>query len=313
MRRYLAIRLLHTIPILWGVVTLVFLAMRLVPGDPAQVALGEYARQEAIQALREEMGLSRPLWSQYVAFLGGLARGDLGQSYITKRSIRDDLARELPFTVDLTVASTLLSLIVGIPLGIVSALRRNSAIDYIARTAALIGLSIPPFYLGIVLLLVFALYVPVFPIIGGGEIASVGSRLHHLVLPAVSLGLITASFVARMTRATMFEVLNEDYVRTARAKGLRERLVIARHAFRNALIPVITVVGLYLGVTLSGSVLTETVFNRPGLGRFMVGAILKRDYTIVQSTMVLFAAFVVFVNLAVDLAYGLADPRIRYE
>ncbi len=313
MRRFALRKVVATLPILLGVVTIVFFAMRLVPGDPAQVVLGEYGSAQAIEALRKEMGLTRPLLVQYLEFLGSLVRGDLGKSYITKRQILPDLIAELPYTADLTIASTLISVLIGIPAGIVSAVRRNSLADYVARTLALAGLSTPPFYLAVLLLLFFALKVPIFPIMGGGDLADLGGRLHHLVLPAFSLGLITASLVARMTRATMLEVLGEDYVRTARAKGLSPRVVVNKHALRNALIPIVTVVGLYMGVTLGGAVLTETVFNRPGLGRFMIGAVLKRDYTIIQSTMVIFATFVVLVNLAVDLIYGMFDPRIKYD
>ena len=305
--------MVNTVPILLGVVTIVFVAMRLVPGDPAQAALGEYASAEAIQALRAEMGLTRPLWVQYGAFLGSLARGDLGKSYITKRQIRGDILAELPYTVDLTLASTCLSLLIGLPAGIVSAIKRNTAVDYLTRVASLLGLSMPPFFLGILLLLVFALAIPLFPVMGGGNLSSLRERILYLALPAFSLGSIAAALVARMTRASMLEVMREDFIRTASAKGLAGSVVVYKHALRNALIPIVTVVGLYLGVTLGGSVVTETVFNRPGLGRLMVGAILNRDYTVVQSSMVIFAGFIVIVNLLVDLTYGFFDPRVRYD
>lgn len=311
--RYVVAKLAYAVPILWAAVTLVFFAMRLIPGDPTDVVLGEYATPTARQALQAQMGLDEPLLAQYGKYLGGLLRGDVGRSLITNRPILADLRRELPYTVDLTLASTLISMIIGIPIGVMSALRRNSAVDYAFRTFALLGLSAPPFYLAIVLLLLFAVVWPWFPVMGGGDMASILDRLYHLVLPAFSLGLINAALVTRMTRASVLEVLGDDYIRTAHSKGLGPARVIYRHALRNALIPIITVVGLNMGVVIGGAVLTEIVFSRPGIGKMLVDAILKRDYPVVQTSIIVIAALVTVVNLVVDLLYGFLDPRIRYE
>lgn len=306
-------RALFAIPILLCVVSIVFFAMRLVPGDPAEVRLGEHATAEAIRALRLELGLDRPLWAQYVTCLRRVLTGDLGRSVITDRPIASEISRNLPYTIDLAIGSTIIGLLLGLPIGILSALKPNSILDYVTRTLALAGLSAPAFYLGVILLYLLSLRLDLFPVIGGGDLRNFGDRLYHLFLPSLSLGLIQMSFVMRITRSSMLDIINEDYVKTARAKGLREMIVLMKHALRNALIPIATAMGLYFGTLLGGTVLTETVFSRPGIGKLIVGAIQKRDYTTLQSGLMIFAGFVVFVNLFVDLLYGYIDPTIRYD
>jgi ABC-type dipeptide/oligopeptide/nickel transport system permease component len=301
------------IPTLWVMVSLVFLAMHLLPGDPAIVILGEHASAESLEKIREELGLNRPLYMQYLSFLGNMIQGDFGNSLSNNKPVSWLILSVLPYSVILSISAILISIVIGIPIGILSALKRNKLIDYIGRIAALLGFSTPSFYLGILLLLFFSLKLDLFPMIGGGELDDIGSTLHHLVLPALAMGLVNASIIMRMTRSALLDVLNEDYVQTARSKGLHERKVIYKHALRNALIPVIAVIGVYVGVTLGTAVLTEIVFNRPGIGKLLVGAVYNRDYPTIQGTLVVFAAFIAFINLLTDLSYGITDPRIRYE
>lgn len=313
MFKYIIRRILWMIPTLWFIVSIVFFAMHLLPGDPAIAILGEYATAEALAHLREELGLNRPLLLQYASFLGGLVQGDLGISLTNNKSVTQLILRMLPYSIELALSAIFVSIVIGIPIGIVSALKRNKFIDYAGRTLALLGFSTPSFYLGILLLLLFSLKLDLFPMIGGGKEGDLISRLHHLVLPALSLGLVNASMVMRMTRSALLETMGEDYIQTARSKGLKEMRVIAKHALRNALIPVIAVIGVYVGVTMGTAVLTEIVFNRPGIGKLLVGAVYNRDYPTIQGTLVVFAAFIAIVNLLTDLSYGVADPRIRYE
>jgi len=301
------------IPTLLFIVTIVFFAMHLLPGDPAIAILGEYASAEALADLREKLGLNRPLLTQYLSFLGNLIRGDLGTSLSNSKPVSFLIIRMLPYSIELSMSAILISILIGIPIGILSALKRNMFIDYIGRTFALLGFSTPSFYLGILLLIFFSLKLDLFPMIGGGELDDFRSRLYHLVLPAFSLGLVNASMVMRMTRSTLLDIMNEDYIQTARSKGLREGKVIYKHALRNALIPVIAVIGVYVGVTMGTAVLTEIVFNRPGIGKLLVGAVYDRDYPTIQGTLVIFATFIALVNLFTDLSYGITDPRIRYE
>jgi peptide/nickel transport system permease protein len=306
-------RILVSIPILLAVLTLVFLFIRVAPGDPAVAALGDYASREAVEALRERMGLNAPLPVQYFRFLRDLACGDLGKSLITGVPVSQEVARVLPYTLELTTGGILIGAILGVPLGVLTALRRNTIADYLGRVFSLAGLSIPAFYLGILMMLLFSIKLGLFPVVGGGDIHDLGDNLYHLVLPALGLGLIMTAYVTRMSRSATLNVLNEDYIRTARAKGLQERVVLLRHALRTALIPIISVIGVYSIVLIGSSVMTEVVFSRPGLGKMMVGAMKQRDYTALQSIMVIYALFVVLINLLTDLAYGLIDPRIRYE
>jgi ABC-type dipeptide/oligopeptide/nickel transport system permease component len=259
------------------------------------------------------MGLNAPLWLQYVRFLGKLAQGDFGRSLINDVPVSQQLRRVLPYTLELTGAGIFFGLLLGVPLGVVTALRRNTLLDYGGRIFGLAGLSVPAFYLGILLMLLFSVQLDWFPVVGGGELSNPRDNLHHLVLPALSLGLIMMAYITRMTRSAMLQVLNEDYIRTARAKGLRERIVLFRHGLRTALIPIVSVIGVYSIVLIGSSVMTEVVFSRPGLGKLMVGAMKQRDYTTLQSIMVIYASFVVIINLVTDLAYGWLDPRIRYQ
>lgn len=311
MLRMIGIRLLDTIPTVLLVLTLVFVALRLLPGDPALVALGEYATPDQLNLFREQMGLNAPLWLQYLAFIWEMITFDFGRSLISNVPVIDILARNLPFTIELTLVATGIGLVVGIPLGVVAAVYRNKAPDNGVRAFSLIGYAIPDFYLGAVLLIVFALNLGWFPISGGGQ--SFVERMHHIFLPAVTLAMVKSAFIGRLTRTSLLEVLGKDYVRTARAKGATEGRVIFRHGLRNALLPVTTGLGLSLLATLSGSVAIELVFNRPGVGNVLISAIAERDYPVIQAGVVVFAFFVVLVNLIIDLAYIAIDPRIRVK
>jgi len=308
--RYVAQRVLLTIPVLLSVLTIIFIVVRVLPGDPATAALGDYASKEAVDALRERLGINAPLPLQYLKFLADLVRGDLGTSMINSAPIGDQIAHNLPYTLELTIASLLVGASLGIPVGVYMATKRNRLPDYIGRVASLVGLSVPAFYLGILLVLLVGVQLKWLPAIGGGDLTDLGDSLTHLILPALTLGLVMTASVARLARSAMLSVLTQDYVRTARAKGIRERSVISRHALRSALIPIVALTGIW-GVALIGdSVTTELVFSRPGLGKLMVGAMLQRDYTTLQSTMVVYALFVVAINLVTDLVYGFVDPRV---
>jgi peptide/nickel transport system permease protein len=313
MKIYVLKRILSALVIMWAVATIVFICMRVIPSDPAQVVLGNYATEEALKAFRHDMGLDRPLWVQYAEFMSRLVRGDLGRSMITNRPIGEQIWALFPYTFNLAVSSTLLGAIIGIPLGVWAAIRKNTPVDYISRIVALAGFSFPAFYLGVLLLLVFSVELGWFPVIHQVRSGTFSEHIQKLILPALSLGLIQASYVTRLTRSAMLEALNEDYVRTAFAKGLRPRKVYFKHVLKNIMIPVITAIGLYMGTILGGAILTETVFNRPGLGKLLVGAISQRDYNTVQSGLVVVAFIVVIVNLIVDLTYSLFDPKVKYE
>jgi len=310
--RYIVQRLVLSIPVFLGVVTIVFLVVRVIPGDPAVAALGDYASKEAVEALRQRMGLNEPLPVQYVRFLGSLVRGDLGSSMITGSSIRDQVIHALPYTLELTVLAILIGTLLGIPIGVYTAIRRNRMADYIGRVLSLTGLSVPAFYLGILLILLLAIQFQWLPATGGGGMDDLRENISHLILPALTLGLVMTASVARLARSAILNVLRQDYVRTARAKGLKERVVHLRHALRSALIPIVSVTGIWAVSLIGDSVTVEIVFARPGLGKMMVGAILQRDYTALQSIMVIYTGFVVVINLMIDLIYGWVDPRIRH-
>jgi len=310
--RYILQRLVLSIPVFLGVVTIVFLVVRVIPGDPAVAALGDYASKEAVEALREQMGLNEPLPLQYVHFLGNLVRGDLGKSMITASPIRHEIGHALPYTLELTLLAIIIGTILGIPIGVYTAIRRNRMADYIGRVLSLTGLSVPAFYLGILLILLLAIYIQWLPAVGGGGMDDLRENVSHLILPALTLGLVMTASVARLARSAMLNVLRQDYVRTARAKGLKERVVYLRHALRSALIPIVSVTGIWAVSLIGDSVTVEVVFARPGLGKMMVGAILQRDYTALQSIMVVYTGFVVAINLLIDLIYGWVDPRIRH-
>jgi len=300
------------IPTFLAVLTLVFFVVRVIPGDPAVAALGDYASEEAVEAMRERMGLNDPLYVQYFRFLGDLLRGDLGESMITGKPINEIVMQALPYTLELTLSSVLIGAFLGVPIGIFTAMKRNSLIDYLGRIFSLAGLSVPAFYLGILIMLLFAIKLDLFPAVGGGDLHDVKDNLNHLALPALTLGLIMTTSVTRLTRSAMLNVLGEHYVRTARAKGLKESRVVIRHALRAALVPIVSIIGIWAANLIADSVLTETVFARPGLGKMLVGAIMQRDYTALQSVMVIYSIFVVVVNLLTDLVYSMVDPRITH-
>jgi ABC-type dipeptide/oligopeptide/nickel transport system permease component len=311
MLRYVAQRLTLSVPVFLSVVTIVFLVVRILPGDPAQAALGDYASKETVDALRTRLGLDAPLPIQYVRFLADLSRGDLGVSMINGTPIRDQVAYNLPFTIELTVAALIVGILIGVPVGVTTAVERNRAPDYIGRVLSLLGLSVPAFYLGILLSLLFGVQLKWLPAIGGGNPNTPVDLIAYLVLPALTLGLVMTASVARLSRSAMLSALTQEYVRTARAKGLHERAVVFVHTLRPALLPIVSLTGIWAVALVGDSVTTEVVFSRPGLGKMMVGAMLQRDYTAMQSIMVIYTFFVVSINLVTDLAYGLVDPRIR--
>lgn len=311
MMRYILNRLIDTVPTVLMVLTLVFIAMRVLPGDPAIAALGDLATPDQLEAFREKMGLTAPLWQQYVTFVTDMLTLDFGKSLINGREVTSLIAYNLPYTIELTLTAVLLGLIVGVPFGVWAATNPNKAPDSAMRGFSLIGYAVPDFYLGALLLITFSLNLGWFPINGGG--AGLVDRLYHLVLPAVTLAFIKAAFLGRLTRTAMLEVLGRDYVRTARAKGAREKRVVYRHGLRNALLPLTTGLGLSTLSALSGSVAIELVFNRPGLGKLLISAIAERDYAVIQAGVTVFALFVVAINLLMDLAYVLIDPRIRVK
>jgi len=313
MLKYVLKRLAMSIPILIAVLTLVFIIIRIVPGDPAMVVLGDQASTEALEALRTKMGLDVPLIEQYFTFLFGALRGDLGLSLLSGRPVLGEVMTVLPYTIDLTIAGVLIGIVFGVPLGVLTAVYRNSVTDYIIRVFSLFGLSFPAFYSAILLILVFSIQFQMFPVISDPDLANYSQRLEHLVLPALNLGLIMVAYITRSTRSSMLEVLREDYVRTAKAKGVPRIVVIFRHALKNALIPIVTVIGLYLGVLIGNSVLTEIVFNRPGLGKLILDALSERDYPLLQGVMVIYAFIIVLVNLITDLTYGFVDPRVKHQ
>jgi peptide/nickel transport system permease protein len=293
-----------------AVLTLVFFVVRVLPGNPAHVILGDFASQAAIEALERRLGLDQPIWVQYAEFIGNALTGDWGVSMVTDRPVIAEILLVLPWTIELTVVALLIGVLIGIPLGVWAALHRNGGIDYGVRVLSLLGLSFPAFVSGVLLLLIFAIQLPWFPVISA-KTGSLSAWAQSLALPAINLGLINAAYITRVTRSAMLEVLEEDYVRTARAKGVPWRAVVWRHALGNAMIPIVTVVGLFLGILIGNSVLTEIVFNRPGLGKLIVGALMQRDYTMLQGLMVIYTLLVVAVNVLTDLVYGLVDPRVK--
>ncbi|MDR5682737.1 MAG: ABC transporter permease [Armatimonadota bacterium] len=306
MWRYLLKRVLLAIPVLLGVSIVVFAMVRFIPGDPAQIMAGQAATQEVVEQIRESLGLDQPILVQYAYFLRNALTGDLGRSLFSGVPVSEELGQRFPRTVRLALASIFVAALIGIPAGILSATRHLSWVDSIVMILALAGVSIPVFWLGLNLILVFSVRLHWMPAFGY-------ETWRHLVLPSITLGTASAAIIARMTRSAMLEVLRQDYVRTARAKGLAERVVVNHHALRNALIPVVTVVGLQLGALLSGAVLTETVFSWPGIGKLLVDSVLARDYPIIQGAVLLIAATFVFLNVVVDATYAMLDPRIRYE
>lgn len=334
MYRFVLKRLIALLPTLAGISLLVFLMLYLVPGDPAQVMLGERANAESLAELRTTMGLDQPFHVQFYRFFTGLLRGDLGRSIRTHEKITTELVQRFPATCELTMASMLLAVVVGIAAGLWAAVRRGKIADLLSMILATAGISIPVFWLALMLVLLLAFYVPLFPVSGRlstdiyfepvtyfyvidtllqGDFAACGDVLWHLFLPALTLGTIPMAVIARMTRASLIDVLGEDYIRTAWAKGLQQRVVIVRHALKNAFIPTLTVIALEFGYLLGGAVITETIFAWPGVGRWLFLAVQARDFRAVQGGVLLLAAVFVLANLIADVLYAWLDPRIRYD
>lgn len=305
--RYIGQRLVVAITVLWGVATLVFVILRLLPGDPAALMLSEAgASAEAIAQLRADLGLDKPLIVQYGQYLLNLAQGDLGTSLFARRPVTTVIAEQLPSTIGLALAAMLIAAILGVLLGILAAVKVGTWVDSAAMALSVAGVSVPIFWSGLLLIWLFSLRLGWLPATGQGG-------LDHLILPALVLGLASSGSIARLVRASLLEVLDQDFVRTARAKGLREGMVLTRHALKNALIPVVTIVGLQFGFLLGGTVVTETVFSRQGIGRLLVNSILWKDLPVVQGVVLLAGLVYTLVNVAVDVAYGFLDPRIRYD
>jgi ABC-type dipeptide/oligopeptide/nickel transport system permease component len=334
MLQYVLRRVVVAVPMLFGAMSIVFFAMRILPGDPCVAMMGDQATTEALADCTKNLGLHRPLAVQYVDYIWRSVQFDFGNSLRQGYPVSEYIARMFPHTLVLVMSSAVVAALIGIPIGIVSALKRRSPlIDYPLRIIALLGLSMPVFWLGILLLIVFSLHLDIFPLIGGGDLdgvihmlkngeaftsprdflAAVGDVLHHLALPALALGFTLAATVSRLSRSAMLEVISQDYIRTARAKGQAERAVVYKHAFRNMMVPLLTIVGLFVAVALTGTVLTETVFTRPGLGKMLVDAIGARDYPLAQGAITVFTMIIIFVNLAVDMLYAVVDPRITYR
>jgi peptide/nickel transport system permease protein len=304
--RFLLRRLVFTLPVLFGVATLVFSLIHLVPGDPAQAILGESAAPEDVIELRHRLGLDRPLYVQYVAFMRGALVGDLGTSLRTREPVVRAIASRLPATFELALAAMMVAIVIAVPLGILAAVHAGASVDHAATTVALLGISIPNFWLGPLLAMVFSISLGWLPVSGRGTLA-------NFVLPAITLGAPLAAVLARITRASVIEELRELYVLAARARGVSYSRAVLKHAFRNSLIPIVTVLGLQVGSVLTGAVITETIFAWPGVGRLLVQSINFRDYPLVQGCILLIAVTYVSMNLLVDVAYGFLDPRIRYE
>jgi peptide/nickel transport system permease protein len=340
--RYILRRGLTIIPVLFGISVLVFSFIRLIPGDPAVAMLGERATEESVAMVRANLGLDRPITEQYLLYIGKVLRGDLGKSILRGDSVATEIKRRFPATLELAAAAMFVALLIGIPIGIVSATRRNSLIDNASRMLSLVGVSMPVFWLGLMMAWFFGVQLHLLPTSGRldidstiepirifghefrtnlylvdslltGNMRAFGQSLLHLILPALALATIPLAIIARMTRSSLLDVLNQDYVRTAHAKGLRSSVVVTRHALRNALLPIVTVVGLQVGRLLGGAILTETIFSWPGLGTWAFEAIQARDYPVVQAMTLFIATIFVLVNLAVDILYTVVDPRVRFD
>ena len=306
MGAYILKRLLQTLLLMFLISLVVFLMLRMIPGDPALVLLGDTAKPEDIERRRVQGGLDKPLYAQFLHFLGNAVRGNMGDSLTWSVPATEIVAARLPATVQLAVAATLLAIVISLPLGIISAIKPHGLFDGFSTTLSIFLQSIPTFWFGLMLILIFAVRLRWFPSFGSGS-------WKHLVLPGISLSILFIPILTRLTRSTLLEVLSQDYMRTARSKGLPERLVILRHALRNAMIPVITIIGLQFGALLGGAVITEAVFAWPGVGRLSIEALFNRDYPIVQTTVLMLAVAFAIINLIVDITYGFLDPRIRYD
>ena len=334
MKWYIIKRLIQLIPVIIGVTIIAFSLIQLAPGDPARTMLGQHATQQELNEIREKYGLDEPIYVQYAIWLNGVLHGDLGRSILTKELVVIEITERFPNTIELAVAAMIFAIIIGGLAGIISATKQYSITDYTVMGIALFGISMPVFWLGIMLMLIFGVILGWLPIGGRidliipfqrvtgfmvldsiitGNFKALISILKHLILPAIALGTIPMAIIARVTRSSMLEVLRQDFIRTERAKGLSERVVIYKHALRNAMVPVVTVIGLNFGLLLSGAILTETVFSWPGLGRLVVNAVYQRDYPLVVGCILIFAIVFVIVNLITDILYTFIDPRIKYE
>lgn len=314
MLRYFGQRLLTLVPTLFAVLTLAFVLVRIVPGDPALIILGDQATPEAIAKFHQTTGLDQPIWQQYLAFLSQLARGDMGASMISNRPVLTSIMEVLPYTLELSFAGVFVGVVLGVPLGVIAARSNGGWADWAVRIFTLGGLSFPAFVSAVMMLLVFSVWLGWFPVISSGKpITDPVGRLMSLALPALNLGLVMMAYVARVTRGGMMNILHSDFIRTARAKGVPASRIVWKHALRNVLLSVVTFTGLYFSVLIGNSVLTEIVFNRPGLGKLVIGALERRDYTLLQGLVVAYAILVVLVNALTDLCYGLVDPRVKAE
>jgi peptide/nickel transport system permease protein len=334
MKWYIIKRLLQIIPVVLGVTIIAFALIHLAPGDPVRTMLGQHATQQEIDEIRAKYGLDQPLYVQYFIWLGDVLQGDLGRSILSHEQVTTEIASRFPNTIELAIASMIFAILIGVVAGIISATKQYSVADYSVMGVALFGISMPVFWLGIMLMMIFGVFLGWLPI--GGRIdlllpfnritgfmvfdsiitangAALLSVLRHLILPAIALGTIPMAIIARTTRSSMLEILRQDFIRTERAKGLSERKVIYKHAIRNALVPVVTVIGLNFGLLLSGAILTETVFSWPGVGRLVVDSVYARDYPLVIGCILVFALVFVIVNLITDLLYTYIDPRIHYD
>ena len=309
--QYLFRRLAQMFPTILVATALIFFVIHLTPGDPVLVILNDHFQRETYDALAARLGLDQPLWVQYWTYLTNLVQGHWGNSFRTNESVTQMIFEQFPYTLQLAVSSVVVAILVGVPAGLVSALKRNSWPDYSAMLGALVAVCMPSFWLGILLLIVFSVQLQWTPLLGAGDPKSLGDIAWHLVLPSIALGLRMAALIARITRASVLEIVNQDFVRTARAKGLRERTILLRHVARVALIPVITVIGLDMGHILGGSAVIEIVFSRPGVGRILLDALISRDYPVIQAGLVCLTGLILLTNLVVDILYGVADPRIR--
>jgi peptide/nickel transport system permease protein len=334
MKWYIIKRLLQLIPVILGVTIIAFSLIQLAPGDPARTMLGQHATEKELNEIREKYGLDQPIYVQYGIWLNGVLHGDLGRSILTKELVVNEISERFPNTIELAISAMLFAIIIGGIAGIISASKQYSITDYTVMGIALFGISMPVFWLGIMLMLIFGvilgwlpiggridLFIPfqritgfmVFDSIITGNFQALISVLKHLILPSIALGTIPMAIIARVTRSSMLEVLRQDFIRTERAKGLTERVVIYKHAVRNAMVPVVTVIGLNFGLLLAGAILTETVFSWPGLGRLVVNSVYERDYPLVVGCILIFAIVFVIVNLVTDILYTYIDPRIKYE
>ena len=306
-------RLLWTIVVMVGAVTIVFIVMRFAGGDPTYTILGDHASPEVQEALREKLGLNRPIYQQYFDYTTKLFTFNFGNSLVKKVPIGELVLYNIRFTMELAILGFVIAMIIGIPMGIIAAYKRNSGVDHVIRIVSLIFPSMPPFYVGIVFILLFTIIFPMFPSSGGGNLNDFSDRMYRLILPALSLGLFISGILCRITRASMLDTINKDYVTVARSKGLDQIRTILKHVFRNALIPIVTTAGMLLAAILAGTVMTEMVFGRPGLGKLLVISVNSRDYPVVETLLALYALIIAFSNLLVDIIYAYLDPRIRYE